>query len=579
MKDTLRWRRFVWAGLLVLVALAYWRGLSAPFVYDDKVEVVGNNTIRVLEQWRAIASYNPARMLLIATYALNYRVAQLDPLPYHVVNLIIHGLAVGAALTMAEAMGRLAGHPRPLGAALLGAGLWAVHPMGAQAVTYITGRSESLCGLFILVSLGLWATALIEERRSGVTDAGTRALALVAGLAALLSKEVGVMLPAGLLALELAFGAPRGDGSAPGLGARLRAVRWGWVLPLGLLVAAAMVMRVKLVGSLIPTEVERPLAVQLLSQAEVWRRYVGLWLLPTGQTLFHVVPDVVPGTSRAWTALGLFGVGLALALAWGRRVPLAGLALGLGALFLIPSSSVAPLKEHMAEHRSYLPGLFLCLAVVWTGAAPRRSAFGRVLPSSSGQGLTATLGVFAMGLLVGLTDARNAVWSREPALWREAVTEAPGSADAWYGLGDAQRFDSQYQDAMESYEKAVELDPNHLDAWNNLGITRAELGDMAGAESAWKKVLRISPSYCKAHNNLGFLAIRQQKWDLALVELNTTLSYCADNALAHWGMGNVYYGPRPDRAKALYHYQKVLDLDATFVHREEVQQRVLELTW
>jgi len=96
---------------------------------------------------------------------------------------------------------------------------------------------------------------------------------------------------------------------------------------------------------------------------------------------------------------------------------------------------------------------------------------------------------------------------------------------------------------------------------------------MAGAESAWKKVLRISPSYCKAHNNLGFLAIRQQKWDLALVELNTTLSYCADNALAHWGMGNVYYGPRPDRSKALYHYQKVLDRVRPFKDRVELHKR------
>ena len=579
MRDTLRWRRLLWLGLMVLVCLAYWRGLSAPFVYDDKVEVVGNNTIRVLDRWRDIAGYNPARLLLIATYALNYSAAQLNPLPYHVVNLIIHGLAVGAALTLAEALGRLAGHPRPLGAAALGVGIWAVHPMGAQAVTYITGRSESLCGLFILASLSLWAMALLEERATGRADVGTRALALVAGLAALFSKEVGVVLPAGLLALELAFGAPSTGGEPPSLRARIRAARWGWVLPLGAVVLVALALRVRLVGELIPREVNRPLAVQLLSQAEVWRSYVALWLLPIGQTVFHVVPDVVPGSSRAWIAGGGWALGAALAIAWGRRVPLAGLSLGLGALFLIPSSSIAPLKEHMAEHRAYLPGLFLWLALVWTRAAPRRSAAGRLVPSSSGQATAAAVGVFAVGVLVGLTDARNAVWSREVALWREAVSLAPDSASAWYGLGDAARFASQFQDAATAYQRAVELDENLLDAWNNLGITRAELGDTSGAESAWKRALRVSPSYCKAHNNLGFLAIRQQRWDAALVELNTTLTYCPDNAIAHWGMGNVYYGPRSDRTKAIYHYQKTLDLDANFTHREEVQQRLLELTW
>ena len=579
MRDTLRWRRLVWLGLMVLGALAYWRGLSAPFVYDDKVEVVGNNTIRVLEQWRDIAGYNPARLLLIATYALNYSASQLDPLPYHVVNLIIHGLAIGAALTLAEAVGRLAGHPRPLGAAALAVGIWAVHPMGVQAVTYITGRSESLCGLFILGSMSLWAMALLEERSTGRTDVGTRALALVAGLAALFSKEVGVVLPVGLLALELAFGAPSAGGEAPGWRARLRAARWGWILPLALVVVAAMAMRLTLTGGLIPHEVDRPLAVQLLSQAEVWRRYAALWLLPIGQTLFHVVPDVLPGTSRAWIAGGGWVIGVGFAFFWGRRVPLAGLALGLAALFLIPSSSVAPLKEHMAEHRAYLPGLFLWLGLVWTRAAPRSSPQGRLLPSSVGQASAAAVGIFAVGVLVGLTDARNAVWAHETALWREAAALAPTSAAAWYGLGDAMRFDSQFQDAADAYQRAVDLDPNLLDGWNNIGITRAELGDASGAEDAWKRALRISPSYCKAHNNLGFLALRQKKWDVALVELNTTLTYCPDNAIAHWGMGNVYYGPRSDRTKAIYHYQKALDLDPNFSHREEVQKRLLELTW
>lgn len=580
MKDTLDTRRLCWLFLFLLVLVAYRGALDAPFVYDDKLEVVGNATIRVLDEWRAILTYNPSRMLLIASFAVNYHLAQLDPLPYHVVNLLVHGLAVGAALSLAEAVGRLAGHPKALGAAVVGVGIWAVHPMGAQAVTYITGRSESLCALFCLVSLGLWAQALLLERATGEADVVSRVLALLAGAGALLSKEVGVMLPPALLVLELYF--PSRGPAAAGLGTlsdRLRAVRWLYALPLALLVVGAMVLRVEVAGTLIPREVDRPLSVQLLTQAEVWVRYVGLWLAPVGQTVFHVVPDVDPHAPRAIVAgvgwIGLVGV----AVLWGQRVPLAGFALTLGALFLIPSSSIAPLKEHMAEHRAYALGLWLSLAITWTLSGPRRADRLLVRPSAALHRAGAMLGVFLLGFLPGLTDARNAIWSSETSLWREATTRAPRSAEAWYGLGDALRFDGKYGPAMSAYKKATELDPNNLDAWNNLGIARAELGDADGASEAWRALLRRSPTYCKAHNNLGFLALRRREWDLALVELNTTLAYCPTNVLAHWGLGNIYFEPRRDAERAIFHYQRALELDPDFQHGEEIRKRLLELTW
>jgi len=155
----------------------------------------------------------------------------------------------------------------------------------------------------------------------------------------------------------------------------------------------------------------------------------------------------------------------------------------------------------------------------------------------------------------------------------------PDSADAWYGLGDAQRFDKQFELAVESYREAVRLDPSMLDAWNNLGISRAEVGDASGARSAWKAALTRSPAYCKAHNNLGMLAFRRQEWDLAVTELRSTLAYCADDVVAHFGLGNLYYGPRRSTEAAAYHYEQVLRVEPQFAHVEQVKERLLELTW
>ena len=99
--------RLGWLSVMGLVSLAYMNGLNAPFVYDDKIEVVGNATIRDLTQLRAVLEYNVSRVWLILSYAWNYRSFGLDPFGYHVTSLIIHGLAVGAGMVLLVRLGRL----------------------------------------------------------------------------------------------------------------------------------------------------------------------------------------------------------------------------------------------------------------------------------------------------------------------------------------------------------------------------------------------------------------------------------------------------------------------------------------
>ena len=106
--------RFGWVIIMGLVALCYLNGMNAPFVYDDRGEVVGNVTIRDLSSLRSVLEYNVSRVLLILTYAWNFQSFGLDPFGYHVTNLIIHGLAVGVGISMVARVGRLGGHRRPL---------------------------------------------------------------------------------------------------------------------------------------------------------------------------------------------------------------------------------------------------------------------------------------------------------------------------------------------------------------------------------------------------------------------------------------------------------------------------------
>lgn len=565
----LQQRRLAWLVLAAIVCLPYLVSLDGPFVYDDKVEVSGNRAIRVFENWRAVLGYNISRPLLVLSYAFDWQRAGLDPRSYHITSLFLHVLTLGGAIFLADALGRLFGLTRPLLRATLATALWALHPMGAESVAYVTGRSEVLCAGFVFLSLGAHVEALLAERRGG-WSVGWRALALVGFAAGALSKEVAVMVPFAQVVLEMAAG-----GS-------WRKVRWLGFLPVAMLVTGAAGLRWSTLpegatlAELIPHEVERSLAEQLTTSAEVWLHYARLWVLPLGQTLFHDQPVVSPSEIRGLGAIAGWGLMVAGAGLVYRRSPLAGALLACAGLFLIPSTSIARLKEPMAEHRAYQTGFYLLFAAI------------SVIPDRWGADRRVQGAACALLVALGLSTAyRASVWSSEVSLWREAVARTPDSADAWFGLGDAHRFASDCTAAAPAYSRALELADSgrrvsvarRLDAMNNLGICRAQLGDATAARRAWLRALELRPSYCRAHTNLGSLAYRQRNWEAAMVELRSALAYCPNNPTAHWLVGNLYYGPLRDPQKALVHYQALVQIAPQFDFAPEAKERILELTW
>ena len=342
--------------LFVAILICWWPALHAPFTYDDRIEVVGNRTLRTIDELGAIAAYNTSRPLLILSYALDWHLHQLDPFGYHVTSLLIHALNAVLAWRLAR---RLVPHPE------LVAAIWALHPMTTECVTYITGRSDALEATSWLVALTAW----IDFRRGAPRQ---RWVAWAAVATAVLTKEIGLLLPVALLAVDRWLtGARWRDHALPwALGVAaigLRVWRYGWPKP----------------------EVPRPFLDHVSSQAEAWVRYVQLWVVPVGQSILH---DAV-ATAR-WQG-GAAALVLAIAGIFAVRTRLFGFAFALAAAWLVPSS-LYPLLEPMAEHRAYLVGLALALGL----ASFSRARWAWVL----------------VPVLAGATWHRNTVWADEVTL-------------------------------------------------------------------------------------------------------------------------------------------------------------------
>ena len=92
------------------------------------------------------------------SFAINYALGGLDVRGFHAANLAIHLASalllfgiVRRTLLLPAMRARFATAATPLGLAV--AGLWAVHPLQTESVTYIVQRAESLAGCFYLLAI------------------------------------------------------------------------------------------------------------------------------------------------------------------------------------------------------------------------------------------------------------------------------------------------------------------------------------------------------------------------------------------------------------------------------------------
>ncbi|MEW6750767.1 MAG: tetratricopeptide repeat protein [Candidatus Latescibacterota bacterium] len=293
--------RPAWAPALVCLVTAgvYWGSLNNPFHYDDGHSIVENPHVRSLgnlpaylsrpEMFSADPKSAMYRPLVLATYAVNYAFSGYSPGSYHALNLLLH---LGCALLVFLLLGHF-GASRA--AATAGMALFALHPVQAETVNYVSSRSESLCALFVLASLLAYGRAiegsrapasrpgLLQDRGgAGGASGGDPAwllVSLAAFAAALLCKSVGIAVPALLAAYEVL-----GRGVRSRAGLRAAAVRQApfWV------VAAGYVLLTRgLVAAALLTHPVRGPGTQLLTQAKALVYYLLLLAMPAHLSVDH----------------------------------------------------------------------------------------------------------------------------------------------------------------------------------------------------------------------------------------------------------------------------------------------------
>lgn len=476
-------RRLPWAAAAAAF-LAFLPALWCGFVdWDDPVTVLNNPFVHGFSagnlRWMFTAfhsgHYHP---LTWVSYALDYAVWGLNPLGYHLTNLLLH--AGNAALLFLLARRLLSSERAALAASLA----FSIHPLRAESVVWISERRDVLSGLFLLASLLFYL-----DRRKG--------LSLAAYALSLLSKAMGITFPAVLLILDRLQGR--------------RALKEK--LPYALLALAALAAGVAAqtpLGILRPLEEYGP-AMRLAVACHGLVFYAAKTVFPVNLIPFYPMPPVENPFELRFILSVITVLGTtALLIRRRKRQPWLVASAAVYAVVLIPVLGLVRYGPQIAADRySYLACIPFALLA---GAAAAR--WKAVRPWAAAAGV----------LLLALSWRQSLVWRDSWTLWSHTARADPGHWAARNFLGNQLKERGDLPGALALYRQAVALNPRYAAGHNNLGNALSASGSQEEALAHFREAARLSPGHPAVHYNAAVALAKLGRPREAAEELRRELS-------------------------------------------------------
>ena len=147
---------------------------------------------------------------------------------------------------------------------------------------------------------------------------------------------------------------------------------------------------------------------------------------------------------------------------------------------------------------------------------------------------------------------------RKQADYNVAITDL--SAADWFDKGTALYQAGNIRDAIEAYNKAIELDPRYADSYNSRGIAYSNSGKTWQAFNDYNKAIELNPQNAAAYLNRGFAYDLSGNTRLAVTDYNTAIELNPQFAPAYINRGNVFSKTGNTR-QAINDYNKAIELN------------------
>lgn len=556
--------------LTTIIITCYSGSLENSWHFDDFPNIVKNKNIQIENlSWNQIKksfySHNEDRIsrpLSGLSFALNYLFFGLDLKSYHIVNILIHVLCcITVYLVFITTLNiciekNNVSIPKHLviDIALLGAVLWAIHPIQTQAITYIVQRMASMAALFYVIALYCYLKFRLQS--VDIIKILLFLLCILFWVAGMLSKENVVLLPLSIIAYELIIFRTR-------LIYNKKFVFLIFLCFAFMIVVSLFLISGKLVQFFENAYEYRPHTMwqRFITQPIILVRYILLLFLP--------IADFLTLESNIFASKGLLSppitffsniliyILIFMSIFFSKKFPLVCFSLIFYFVNHLIESTVIDLELYF-EHRNYLPSIFIYLTI-----SCYLIYFIYLYKNLNKKYLYFLLSILTTSIIVSEGNAtylRNEIWKDEISLNLDNIEKSPlnlrgynnlaaeyikldqkekaldylkqaekiykqrpddyqknGIADIYYNAGLIQLH--AYEDidkATQLLLKSVELHSLGFMVHYQLAVAFFRLGDLDNAETAIFNSAQLKDDQSQIYNLFGRILYAQEKYDLAI---------------------------------------------------------------
>lgn len=518
--------------------------------FDDDQYAYGNTVVSqgltfhgasTAFSYNAIDNWVP---LTTISHMLDFEIYGLKPGEHHLTNIVLHATT---AILLFLALRRMTG---TLWRSAFVAAVFAVHPLRAESVAWVSERKDVLCGVFFMLTL--WAYAGYAQKKG----AWWYLAALFSFLLAIMSKPVAVTMPFILLLLDYwplnRFAGtitPRSEDEARG---------WLNNLPVPARLAVEKIpFLIVSLASCVPTILsERPgirttegftIALRIENAIVSSVAYVWQFFYPVNLAAFYPYPESgLPFVEVALALLLLVVISLA-AFYFRRRYPYLLVGWFWYLVMLVPVIGLVQVgSQARADRHTYLSEIGLCLLVTWLVADLCTHLRHRVLALGS-------LSTIVLAVLIFYARLQTSYWKNNFTLWTHAIACTSNNVWAYCDLGHAFLEEKDWHDAIVQYQDALAIDPKNAEAHNNLGTALSSIGKREEAMVQFQSAVESDPKYARAHNNLANAFYQQGQMDKAITQYEEALQIEPENADFHDDLGLALASKgQTDEARAQY---------------------------
>ena len=133
------------------------------------------------------------------------------------------------------------------------------------------------------------------------------------------------------------------------------------------------------------------------------------------------------------------------------------------------------------------------------------------------------------------------------------------SATDWYNKGTAYRNSKDYDTAIESYSKAIELNPYYAEAYMGHGLAYLFKREYDRAIENFSKAIALKADYAYAYHDRGNAYSAKRQYDRAIEDYNKAISLNPDKAYSYQGRGSAYHA-KGQNDMAIADYNKAISL-------------------